>query len=83
MEDAAYKCALHGLLNLLSYTAQDHLPRGGTAYSGLRPQTTIINQENAPTDLSTGQSDGGIFTVLVPSPYLSLACRTQTRQHIQ
>lgn len=34
---AAYWLALHGLLNLLSYTTQDHSPRDDTAHSGLGP----------------------------------------------
>jgi hypothetical protein len=32
--------------------------QGGTAHSSLGPPTSIINQEDAPTDLSTGQFDG-------------------------
>ena len=34
--------------SLLSYTAQDHLPRGDTIHSGLSPPTSIADQENAP-----------------------------------
>lgn len=29
-------------------SAQDHMPRGCTAYGGLDPPTSTINQENAP-----------------------------------
>jgi hypothetical protein len=36
------------------YTTQDHLPRDGTAHSGLSPPTSIIDQENVP-DLPTGK----------------------------
>jgi hypothetical protein len=36
------------LLNLLSHTAQDLLPRDGTAYSGVGLPISIIAQENAP-----------------------------------
>lgn len=42
------------LLSLLSYATQDPL-----AHSGLGPSTSIIDQENAPTDWPTGKSDGG------------------------
>ena len=50
-----------GLLGYLSQTFQNHLPEGDTTHKGQGPPTTIINQEIAPTDLPTGQSDGGIF----------------------
>lgn len=40
----------HGLLSLFSYTIQDHLSRD------LDPPISIINQKNAPTDLSTDKS---------------------------
>lgn len=43
-----YRPASHGLLNLLSYTSQDHLPRGGTAPSGLCSPSSNINGENIP-----------------------------------
>ena len=42
-----------------AYTVQDHLPRGGTPHSGMDPPISIINEENAPTDVSTCRSDGG------------------------
>jgi hypothetical protein len=38
---------LTGLLRLLSYTFQDHLPKGGTTHSVLGPFTSIINQQSA------------------------------------
>lgn len=37
-----------GVLSLFSYITQNSQPRGGTAYSGLGPLTSVINQENAP-----------------------------------
>lgn len=40
-----YWLAFHCLLNLISYTSQDHLFRGGTAQSGLGALTSTINQE--------------------------------------
>lgn len=47
-----------GLLSYLSYIAQIHLPKNGTAHSGLDLPTSISNVENA---LQTGpsQCDGG------------------------
>jgi hypothetical protein len=47
MKGAAYWLASPGLLSLLSYTTQNHLPRGGSPYSGLG-LSTLINQENVP-----------------------------------
>lgn len=43
----------------LAHTAQAHLPRDGTAHSGLGPTTSIHNQENAPIDKPMGEDDGG------------------------
>lgn len=54
------------LLNQLSYTIQDPLPRSGTAQSGTNPPVTVNNQENAPQIL-TGQSDGGSSSLEAPS----------------
>jgi hypothetical protein len=42
--NGAYRLALLGFVNLLSDTTQDHLPRAGTAHSGLGPLMSIINQ---------------------------------------
>lgn len=53
---AAYWLAPFGLLNLLSCTVEDQLPRDVTTYSGLGPPTLIINQENAPTGMPKNQS---------------------------
>lgn len=44
------------LLRCFSYMVQAHLAKDGTAHSGLSPPTTI---PNAPSDMPTGQSDGG------------------------
>lgn len=46
--NAAYWLVLCGVLSLFSYITQNSQPRGGTAYSGLGPLTSVINQENAP-----------------------------------
>lgn len=40
---------------------------GPSIHSGPGPPTSIIDQENAPTDMFTGQSDGDIFSVVVAS----------------
>lgn len=37
---------LHGLLILLSYIIQDHLPQGSNAHIGLDPARPIFNDEN-------------------------------------
>ena len=37
----------HGLLSLLSYTAQNHLPSSHTIHSGLGRFTSMNNQEKA------------------------------------
>ena len=43
------------------------LSKGGTAHSGLSLSVSIINQESAPTDTSTGYSDGDSSSVEGPS----------------
>ena len=40
---AVYWLALHGLLGLLSYRTQDHLPRAGLTHYVLSPPTLITN----------------------------------------
>lgn len=40
----------------------------GTIHSGLGPSSLINNQENVPTDMPTGQSDGGNSSVEASSP---------------
>lgn len=42
MEECFLLAFHHDLLGLLSYTIQDHLPKGGTAQGELRPSTSII-----------------------------------------
>lgn len=47
--NAAHWIGPHGWSSLVSYTAQDHLQRVGTAHRGLGSSpTSIINQENVP-----------------------------------
>lgn len=53
-EDTAYWLAPHGLFSLLYYSTQDHQPRGGPTYKGLKRPKSIIDLENTPTDLPTG-----------------------------
>ena len=67
--DAAYWLDPHGSVSLLSYTPKTTSP--GMAPSTVicdPPPMSITNQENAPTDLPIGQSDGGIFSIGVPLP---------------
>jgi hypothetical protein len=76
--NAACWLPLHGLLYLLSYTTQDHLPWSSTA---LCAGSSCINQKskkkkkkkNAPTDLLTGR-------LSVPSSQLKLT-GTNTTNH--
>lgn len=44
-KSAAYWLAPQGLLDLLSYTTQDHLVRGDTFHNTLDPPTLTINQK--------------------------------------
>lgn len=63
----------HGLLNLLSYSTQDHQPSNATAPCWIVPPTSIINQENTPiTGLPTGQSYGDNFSIKIPSSQICL-----------
>lgn len=67
-------------INLTSYTT---LPRVGTTHRGLGPPAPIINKENAPAGMPTGQSDEGIFSTDVPASQINLTCvkSTETRQN--
>ena len=47
MRNIAHWLASQALLSWLSYTRQEHLPKGGTIHSGLTPLTSITHQENA------------------------------------
>lgn len=49
--DTIDRLVFYSLLSLLSYTTQDHLPKGSTTYSVLYLPMSIINQENVLTDL--------------------------------
>lgn len=66
--ECCLRLALCNLFNLFSHTAQNHEPSSGPAESGLGPLTTIINKEDDPTDLSTGQSDEGNSQLKFPFP---------------
>lgn len=72
-----------GLPSLLSYTIQNQLSRGGSTYSDLGLPLSVINQENAPKALPTGQSDEDNSSVetsfsLVTLDYITL---TNISQH--
>lgn len=56
------------LLTVLSYTGQSHVPT-------VAPRT--VSQENAP-QICTGQYDGGIFSIVVPSSQIN--CVNLTRK---
>lgn len=42
-------------------------PEDDTTHSGLSPPSSIMNQENAPTDLPKGLADGGNCSAEIPS----------------
>ena len=66
---------LSSLLNLLSQTTKDCLPRGGTAcpqWAG--PFHSNHQSRKCTTGLPTGQSGGDIFSIEVPSSQMTLAC---------
>jgi len=62
----------HDLLIFLPHTAQIHPSRRGTIHNELGPPTSIINQGDVPTDMSTGQSDGANSSVEVPTSQVIL-----------
>ena len=75
MEDALYWLAPCNLLILLSYTIKDFFlyhflisSQDGITHSELGTPPSVINPENAPTDLPTGQSDGGHPSLTFPLP---------------
>ena len=75
-EGPTYWLALHGLVNLLSYSTQDHLPWDGTTLKELGgPSHVNYKSRSTPTTgLPTGQSGRGIFLVEVPSSKRTLVC---------
>jgi hypothetical protein len=62
----AYWLAPHGLSNLLSYSTQDHLPKGVTNCSELSPPKSITNKKMHDRH-ATGQFYGCIFPIQSPS----------------
>lgn len=48
MKGAAYWIAPHGLLTLVFYTTQDHLPSVAPPSVGWGPPLAIVNQKDAP-----------------------------------
>lgn len=63
-----------GFFCLFSYTIKVQLPRVRTNHKDLVPPTSVVNQENSPTGLPTGDYDGGIFSIKVASSLMTLAC---------
>lgn len=75
---------LNGLLSMacsayFSYRIQNHLPKGGTARSGLGPPTTVSNQKRSLTGLPTGHHDGNIFSLELRSLQMTLVCVRLTK----
>lgn len=54
--------------------SRNNLPRGSTSYNGLGPPMPTINHENAPIDLPTDMSYGGISSFEVIFSQMPLAC---------
>lgn len=46
MSEAMMEALFTGMLGLLSYAIQDHLPRAVTTHNGWSTPTSIINQDN-------------------------------------
>lgn len=65
----SYWLAFQSLLSLFSYTAQDYLSMADTHCAG----TSHIIIRWCPTGCSTGQVHGGIFSIVVPFPQITLA----------
>lgn len=57
----------HCLLSLLSEAPQDNLPGCSLTHNTLSPPTLAVNQENAPTDMPSGQSEGDSSTEIASS----------------
>lgn len=55
------------------FQSQVYLPGDGATYNGLGPLTSIIHQEEAPRELPTVQSHGGIFLIEVTPSQMTLA----------
>lgn len=66
MRQRLWGILLTDLLSLLSNTTNDHLPKIGTAHSGLGLNTSIINQKS-PLSLLTDQPDESNSTTEVLS----------------
>lgn len=59
----------------LTFLYKPELPAlDGAFHSELGPPTSIISQENAPTDMPTGQSKGGNSTAEAPPSQVTLVC---------
>lgn len=54
-----------GLFNLLLHKCQDHVLSGNLTRSELGTLTSVINQENTPSDFTPEQSGRGIFSIKV------------------
>jgi hypothetical protein len=69
---AAYWLSLHGLLSLLSYRIQNHLPRDSTTHHGLGSLPSITKKMSY--DLPTDWSYENIFSFELPSSQTTSAC---------
>ena len=55
------------------------LPKDSTTYNSLGPPTSIINQDNNPTDLPTDSSHRGLFSIEIISSEMTLDCAKLTK----
>ena len=70
----AYWLVPRDIFSLLSCTIQDHLPKGGKVQDGLSTPPSLINETHTHTVLPEEQSSGNVFSIVVPSFQISLAC---------
>lgn len=65
---------LPGVLNLLSHTAQAHLPRDGTYHSGLSPPMSIIKQEHTSQTFQRSKimQNAEMISIEVSSSYITV-----------
>lgn len=76
---AVYWLILHGFLSLLSFSTQNHQPRGSTGHSFLSPPASIVSLENVPHICPQVNFGGGIFSIEVPSSQMRLTCIKLTK----
>lgn len=77
--NAAFWLVTNSFLNLLSYSTQDHQPRGDTTCSKLDPPPSVISPENAPHACPQASMVRALFPVEIPSSEVTLASVTDSQ----